>query len=135
MENVSSASLPSLQEALEYIENLNLNHIVHRLSYDPKKTGWLKKDALKCCQQYKNYLILIKKYPNHSIVPSLLIDEFWHEHILHTQEYELDCMAIFGYFLHHAPGTKTSKEELMNFIKLFDEVTQELYFKEFGEYL
>ena len=35
------------------------------------------------------------------------MDTVWHCHILQTQKYTQDCLAIFGHYLHHeaiAPG-------------------------------
>lgn len=34
------------------------------------------------------------------------IDEMWHEHILHTEEYIRFCRKCFGGYLHHRPFKK-----------------------------
>lgn len=31
------------------------------------------------------------------------IDMIWHQHILHTREYEKFCESVFGHFVHHLP--------------------------------
>lgn len=126
--------VPTLEEAKRYIDALDLSYIVKRMSADPKKTGWIKSEAITCSQMYKNFLFLVKKYPGKVIPPSKQIDEFWHEHIIFTRRYHEDCLKIFGKFLHHNPGEGT-RESFLYHVKLFDEVTQELYFAEFGEYL
>ena len=130
----SSACNPSLDEAKEHINNLDLTCVINRMSADPHKTGWVRKEAVICCRMYKNYLFLLKKYPSKVIPPSKQIDEFWHQHILFTRRYHEDSIKIFGKYLHHQPGEGT-RESIKYFRKLFDEVTQELYFSEYGEYL
>lgn len=43
-------------------------------------------------------------------MPSQVVDDLWHEFILHTQAYQRWCDDALGYFLHHTPaealGTK-----------------------------
>ena len=53
--------------------------------------------------EYRKFLSLKKWYPKLSLVPSKLVDKFWHEHILDTQSYTNDCEALFGCYLHHYP--------------------------------
>ena len=36
-------------------------------------------------------------------MPSLVVDDLWHEFILYTRDYQLFCQQAFGRFLHHAP--------------------------------
>ncbi|WP_218508399.1 hypothetical protein [Variovorax sp. dw_308] len=37
-------------------------------------------------------------------MPSRIVDEAWHEYILHTRGYERWCKAAFGGMLHHTPA-------------------------------
>ena len=53
--------------------------------------------------RYKVFLTLIIRHPRESIVPLGDIDAFWHQHILDTRKYVLDCQLTFGRFLHHYP--------------------------------
>ena len=39
----------------------------------------------------------------HIIVANKLVDLVWHEHILDTRVYMIDCTALFGRYLHHYP--------------------------------
>jgi len=41
-------------------------------------------------------------------MPSTLVDDLWHEFMLHTREYAEFCDAAFGRFLHHQPETAMS---------------------------
>jgi hypothetical protein len=68
--------------------------------------------------------------------PSVEIDEFWHNHIIHTAKYYQDCLFICGEYLHHQPQhSVTNQVTQSEFKKLFEEETQKLYRKEFGEYI
>jgi len=43
-------------------------------------------------------------------MPSQIVDELWHEFILHTREYENFCRKAFGQFMHHSPATGLTEE-------------------------
>jgi len=45
--------------------------------------------------------------------PGDVIDEVWHAHILHSEQYQFQCNKIFGSYLHHSPvdGDAEKKEE------------------------
>jgi len=82
---------------------------------------------------YKKFLFLNFKYPDLKIVPNDLIDEFWHQHILDTQSYWVDCNTLFGYFLHHFPyfGLR-GEDDRQNLNRAYEE-TKMLFISEFGE--
>ena len=69
-----------------------------------------------------SYFILCKKYRGHNIpMPSVVVDEVWHEFILHTRDYEAFCEKYLGFFLHHIPNDdenpvdeKTAKEQILS---------------------
>jgi hypothetical protein len=84
--------------------------------------------------EYRKFLTLKVLYPKVSLVPSKLVDKFWHEHILDTLSYAKDCEAVFGHFIHHYPyfgiygeGDQTKLQSS------FDE-TITLYEMRFGEF-
>jgi hypothetical protein len=37
-------------------------------------------------------------------MPSQVVDDLWHEFILHTRHYDQFCRRAFGRFLHHTPA-------------------------------
>ncbi len=41
-------------------------------------------------------------------MPSQVVDELWHEFILHTKTYDRFCQQAFGRFLHHTPAVVIS---------------------------
>lgn len=120
----------SLQDARSYIEQLNLDYIVEAMcspSYPLPR--WTLSDAEHCCQLYKNFILLQKIHINEHLVPTREIDEFWHNHILYTQQYIRDCMKIFGRYLHHAPASPhDNPKDLIESYKK----TKDYYFQEFN---
>lgn len=113
------------------LNDLNLNFLSEALI---KRHGWSRKDAEESCKMYKNYLFLKLKYGDqYMLPPSVEIDDVWHLHILYTEKYTSHCQSIFGFYLHHIPGSSNASEaELEKFAKQFS-VTEKLYLKEFGE--
>ena len=67
--------------------------------------------------EYRQFLYLIAANPGQTVVPwSEAMDDFWHEHILDTRQYEADCLALFGQFVHHNPHlTVGSKPQVRAF--------------------
>jgi len=47
-------------------------------------------------------------------MPSKLVDEAWHEYILHTQGYQRWCAAAFGGMLHHTPAEVLGRDARRN---------------------
>jgi hypothetical protein len=41
-------------------------------------------------------------------MPSLVVDDLWHEMVLHTVDYAAFCEAALGRFLHHVPESATA---------------------------
>lgn len=121
----------SFEEAQQYIKQMDLNYIVECMCAEHYPLPrWEQSDAFKCCQLYKNFLLLQKKYLPMPLVPTREIDEFWHNHILYTRNYFQDCMNIFGHYLHHDPASPT--ETPLNLTKNFLQ-TKELYLQEFKQ--
>jgi hypothetical protein len=66
--------------------------------------GW-SSDRVKAAEaEYRKFLYLLMLRPKQVLIPWCDdLDLFWHEHILHTQEYSDDCQQLFGRFIHHDP--------------------------------
>lgn len=117
----------------QYIDQLDLGYIIDTLCAEGYPLPrWTRTDAEQCCRRYKNFLFLQKKYPEVKIVPPKDVDEFWHQHILHTERYIHDCQQIFGGYLHHVPISMHDdmKKLTDDFVK-----TKQLYWEEFKEIL
>lgn len=121
----------SLQQAKAYIDNIDFSMIINKMV---TRDDWLEDEALAVCKMYRNYLFLQKKYKDQfELPPSEEIDEFWHQHILDTKKYHIDCEAIFGKYLHHYPYLGVDDRTDLKYLNNAFEKTQELYEKEFGE--
>lgn len=112
-----------------YITNFDLEYLEKKL-IDTQK--WSLETAKEAIRRYKNFLILLLKYPDQILAPTPDIDEVWHTHILFTREYFRDCQKIFGDYLHHAPSRNSGPEEqyAMEEAQLR---TSNLYIQEFDE--
>lgn len=74
-------------------------------------------------EQYCHFLCLIDLYPDRELVPTPALDQVWHAHILDTQRYRRDCLALFGRFIDHQPfGIHASN--LQNCVKSSAETLQ-----------
>lgn len=65
--------------------------------------------SLKDCQLVGHglrqfFLAYLKSGRRYVSMPSQVVDELWHELILHTRHYEAFCRRAFGGFLHHTPA-------------------------------
>lgn len=130
---------PTLDESFEHIQRLDFSMIIYKITQpDPSIAMlWDEESAIEATRYYKNYLWLLRKYSElHSVIPpSIEIDEIWHHHILDTYQYEKDCLMIFGQFLHHYPYFGMRGEQDKIDLHNQFEITQQLHFKEFGEYI
>ena len=115
---------------MDAIKDLDLSYLEKRLM---REVHWTQSEAQEAVRAYKNFLILIYKYPKAGVVPTSEIDEVWHAHILHTKEYTRDCHAIFGRYVHHAPFQEHENVSARNKMKDLLARTHVLYAKEFQE--
>ena len=127
----------SLECAKNYINKvLDLSLIKKRMASQsyPDITNpdpWHPDDLDLCEKYYKDFLFIAKKYPELPLVPSIEIDELWHNHILDTSKYMNDCQNIFGYYLHHAPEYNVDSN-IKEKINADFSVVQDIFQKEFG---
>ena len=56
------------------------------------------------------FLAYLKSGQKYVSMPSQVVDDLWHEFILHTREYESFCKQAFGSLLHHTPAAALGKE-------------------------
>lgn len=118
------------QDVKEKINTYDFSMIHQRLTLIEK---WKQTDAWNAIDQYRRFLYLQAKYSNqHALPPSKEIDEVWHAHILHTEDYTAFCQEIFGQYFHHRPELPTA---LSSVITDGFERTQSLHYQEFGDYL
>ena len=82
---------------------LNLEPIIIKAMDTEEGHGWVVDFACQVSREYRRFLILCLENPDDPVVPSSLVDDFWHLHILDTQKYAEDCDYCFGEILHHFP--------------------------------
>lgn len=114
------------------IERLDLSRIRWKLqSKDP--ATWTPEVLDHAEREYRRFLALKKLHPKREFVPTEIVDEFWHQHILDTAAYAADCAAIFGRFLHHYPyfGMHDA-QDAANLAEAFAQ-TESIYEATFGE--
>ncbi len=115
------------------IQRLDFERIKYKLSLK-KDEGleWSNAKIEMAEQEYRRYLALIKLFYPKSIVPSKLMDEFWHMHILDTKAYREDCQTVFGRFIDHFPYFGIyGNEDRAQLLTSFEE-TKAMYQEVFG---
>lgn len=55
------------------------------------------------CFDLVRFLVWKSLYPKKLIAPTEVVDEVWHEFILHTEPYREFCKRHFGAFIDHRP--------------------------------
>jgi|SRR5688500_910186 len=85
------------------LDLIDLSMIKVKLQDSDEGAGWSPEYCDRVETEYRRYLALSRAYPERAIVPSRIVDTFWHYHILDTQAYYTDCEQTFGYFVHHYP--------------------------------
>lgn len=115
------------------VKSLNFEKLKWKLTKSVEAT-W----SIELCElaekEYCKFLTLKKNHPKISLVPSKLVDKFWHEHILDTLSYEKDCNKVFGYFIHHYPYFGIYDKEDQNNLQTSFDATIKLYEATFGQF-
>lgn len=127
---VNEVSQESIDNALSLALSIDLSKINAKLQ---SHCGMSSNDVCVMSDLYRKWLALHICYPNVSLTPNELLDEYWHTHILDTRAYSSDCEKLFGFYLHHYPyfGLE-GDEELRD--SGFD-LTKALFKKHFGQEL
>lgn len=77
-----------------------------------KEQGWSPEFTRRVIGEYRRFLFLAAT-TKHAVSPSQAVDEVWHLHLLHTQEYwEHFCPNILQKTLHHNPARGTHEDAL-----------------------
>lgn len=85
-------------------------------------------------KEYRRFLTLKQMYPGVSLVPSKLVDQVWHAHILDTRAYREDCNTVFGRFIDHYPYFGIYGKDDQQALQDSFNQTIELYERHFGPY-
>lgn len=116
---------PNLMQQLEHFE-----FPPNFLSRLCEENHWSTRTGQDVLAEYKRFLYLAQVSPN-PVTPSVLIDEAWHLHLIHTHSYWQDlCGKVLDRPLHHTP-TEGGPVETAKFNDWYQR-TIELYRQEFG---
>ena len=117
---------------LPEIMDLDFERLKYKLQVRDDGERWTKQMTEDGELEYRRYLTLIKPHPGMSIVPSRLMDGFWHQHILDTKAYREDCQKVFGHFVDHFPYFGIyGKQDQLDLMEAFEE-TKRIYQARFG---
>jgi len=97
----SERIMATSQQHLEHVFGFPLDHV--RARYQ-REHGVSPEVATLHERELKRYLLLCAKHPALGFPISPVIDELWHEFILHTRDYAAFCDLLAGGFIHHVPA-------------------------------
>ena len=120
------------QEMLSSIAAIDLSMVRMKLMDAEEGESWSIDHCDRVEREYRRYLALSRQYPDKAVVPSKVVDTFWHFHILDTQAYADDCDRAFGYFLHHYPYFGMKGEQDAEALGAAYDETLGLYESHFG---
>jgi hypothetical protein len=117
--------------ALEQVSQIDLSPINKKLQFEDP-AFWTDELIAETEANYRRFLALNLLYPSETLSVNKTLDDYWHQHILDTRKYAVDCEKVFGFFLHHYPyfGIEGGEERQQN-IEAFA-VTQQLWEEAFG---
>lgn len=86
--------------------------------------------ALRHERELKRYLVLCSEHPETSLPITPMLDEFWHEFLLHTRDYMEFCGKLGSGFIHHVPNTPSDSRaaatrHYVALLTLYEEVFRE----------
>ena len=89
-------------EKRQRIDALDLSAIAQSAA---RRNSWSPDRTRIAENEYRKFLYLLMLKPSQTFTPwDGDLDLFWHEHILHTQQYAIDCKQLFNHFIHHDPS-------------------------------
>lgn len=97
----------SVEDAMASVASLDLAAVKRKVV---EEKGWSEKTADYAELRYRRFLCMHLLDPRLPLVPPPDIDAFWHQHILFTRAYAMDCERLFGLYLHHSPATGDAEE-------------------------
>jgi hypothetical protein len=118
---------PSDQCFLEKLAAVDFGPIAFQLMCSDSDQTLTLTQATQAIEQYRRFLFLHHRHPNHPLVPSQEIDRVWHVHILDTAKYREDCQFLFGRFIDHFPYFGVGNTAQQQTLKAAYLETQALY--------
>lgn len=92
------------EEVALYLDRLNAWDMSLVKAHSVRK-GIFKADEIDAIErEYKQFMAMSCVADSGAITVTPRVDDFWHAHILFTQDYAAMCKTVVGQFLHHRPG-------------------------------
>jgi hypothetical protein len=113
------------------VRQLNFDVIKRKILLE-REVPWDREECEFIESEYRKFLTLALTFPERYIVPTKLVDTFWHYHILDTQKYYNDSQAVFGSILHHYPYFGLGGADAKLALRTAFEETKQLYRETFG---
>jgi len=116
--------MEKLQEVLKkkhpFIAHMDVKHSVDCTVKKFPKLNKYKKELEFSYRLFLYCCVLGQKNDMELCGPGDILDEVWHAHILHSEQYHFQCNKIFGSYLHHNPEDDTSgkKESSSAFVEM-----------------
>jgi hypothetical protein len=129
---LDSRSDTEIENFLRKLNDVDFSPIASKLIDTEHGEGLTIEQATAAIEDYRRFLFLIYIYPDRIIVPTRIVDLTWHHHILDTQKYEVDCMEVFNYFVHHFPYFGMMGDEDKQASDAAFEETRELWNRHFN---
>ncbi|WP_162932668.1 glycine-rich domain-containing protein [Solimonas sp. K1W22B-7] len=114
------------------VAKLDFSTVHRKLMDDGEGLGWTLEQCNDADRDYRRFLSLLLEYPSLKLVPTTIIDSFWHFHILDTRKYFADTYSLFGSYLHHDPNMGLEGIEDKKRLAQAFELTKSLYEARFG---
>ena len=115
-------------QKLNLLRTYNFNDFFYsRLCFE---NSWSAEFTKRVVDEYFKFMVLTQ-YAEKEVTPSDEVDQVWHLHILHSQEYfEIFCPNFVGRAVHHGP-TKGGTEQNQKFLEQYNQ-TLKKYSEIFG---
>lgn len=124
---VSSAQQARVREAFAALSDWDLG-VVGR--YCVAEGIYSAEDIDEVMDEYKKFMAMAMAFGAEPVPVSEFLDDFWHTHIVFTQDYAAMCQTIAGRFVHHRPRILDDEAMLA---AAFTTRTMDLYRQCFGE--
>lgn len=103
----------SVKAGLALLETWDLSRVrsrvVARLSLDPKLVSLAE-------FEYRRFISLPALQPCKLYgMPDSIVDEWWHDHLIHSRDYSGLCLQLTGNYIHHEPAEPNNDSECHDF--------------------
>ena len=124
----TQASQRDAHSILELVRSIPLDRQRVRIV---AKHGLTDEEAEKWLDEYRKWVALRRCFEGAYMVPTAVVDEVWHEHIVDTRRYTDFCERVFGRYLHHEPIIDPSENQSKSAKQAFT-FTKQMWAKCFG---